>query len=318
MGSLRTETCVAASAAAWRCSRSLAALGPGASTGRRGRAHRQRRLVLGDLLQHGAAARRGQPQRPIAPATTSTTSPKRPTTRTWSAARFTGAARIPAVVRRVRRLGQRLRSTSCSCSLRCRPTPSTATGWWRPTPTARRLFPAGPDGFQTFVTFPGSTGALLPDGRGWEMVSPGRQKRRRGRSARRRSPTAASSRPRPAAARSPTAPPPPSAPAPWARPPPASTSPPAPGAAGRRRTSACPSSPAPTTPRPTASPTGSSTRPRPRPAAERQALPRRRHRLPGGEPAAARHRRPGRLPELLPARRRAASRPCSARATSPR
>ena len=34
------------------------------------------------------------------------------------------------------------------------------------------IFPAGPDGFQTFVTFPGSSGALLPDGRGWELVSP--------------------------------------------------------------------------------------------------------------------------------------------------
>jgi hypothetical protein len=33
-------------------------------------------------------------------------------------------------------------------------------------------FPPGAGAYQTFVTFPISTGALLPDGRGWEMVSP--------------------------------------------------------------------------------------------------------------------------------------------------
>ena len=71
-----------------------------------------------------------------------------------------------------------------------------------------------------------------------------------------------------------------------------------------RRTSPPRPSPAPTATNPTASPTSSSPRPRPRADAERRPLPRRRHEMPGRQPAPARLRRPRRLPGLLPARRR--------------
>ena len=85
-------------------------------------------------------------------------------------------------------------------------------------------------------------------------------------------------------------------------------------AVGRRRTSPCPRSRAPTATGPTGRPLPALLRrPRPWAAAERGSLPRRRQRLPGRQPAAARLRRAGRLPGLLPARSgRLGSRRCSA------
>ena len=157
---------------------------------------------------------------------------------------------------------------------------------------------------RVFTTQPLAGGSLLPDGRGWELVSPGRQERRRDRPRRERSPAAASCRPRPTAARSPTAPPPPSARARQGAPPASQyISDPRRRRLVDRRTSPCRSSPAPTAPSPDGVPYQLfSDRPRARPAAQRRPLPRRRQRLPGRQPAAGRHRRPGRLPELLPAR----------------
>ncbi len=143
----------------------------------------------------------------------------------------------------------------------------------------------------------------LPDGRGWEMVSPVDKNGGaiQGFGASFGGGVFQAAVP---GGLSPTARPPPSAPARRARRAPASTSRVAAPAAGRRRTSPRRCSRAPTATGPTASPTSSSRPISPGRWSERPALPRLRRRMPGRQPAAAGERRASGLRELLPARQR--------------
>ena len=84
---------------------------------------------------------------------------------------FTGAARIPSLSDANVGSGasfvtvlQLLSTLQADTAYRYRVVATNANG--------TTTFPPGPGAYQTFVTFPISSGALLPDGRGWEMVSP--------------------------------------------------------------------------------------------------------------------------------------------------
>ena len=155
---------------------------------------------------------------------------------------------------------------------------------------------------RSLTTEVASNASNLLDGRGWELVSPADKEAARSPS-RKRCSAAVSSRRRPVAPRSPTAPPSPS-PAAKERQRLASTSPAAVQPVGRPRTSPPRRSRVPMATNPTVSPIGSSPAISPAPYSPTECAAATSAPAARSPPRRCRARGAGRLPQLLPARRR--------------